>query len=220
MLTRDGFEIFPQVLSDRECAAVSGRVAEILSTAAGSRRLLDFAWCRELAHALRDHREIKARLPSNPVAVQCTFFDKSADKNWLVPLHQDLTIPVLEKIAAPQCTGWSEKEGVVFVQPPAELLASLVAVRIHLDDSCADNGPLRVVAESHQYGRLSTEQAAALRERFGETVCTASRGDALLMRPLLLHASSKAQSEAPRRVLHFLFGPAALPYGLEWHKAV
>jgi hypothetical protein len=38
----------------------------------------------------------------------------------------------------------------------------------------------------------------------------------MAMRPLLLHASSKATGSSRRRVLHFLFGPPALPFGLEW----
>jgi hypothetical protein len=42
------------------------------------------------------------------------------------------------------------------------------------------------------------------------------RGGAMLMRPLLLHASSKAAADIPRRVLHFVFGPAQLPEGLRW----
>jgi len=44
----------------------------------------------------------------------------------------------------------------------------------------------------------------------------AARGDALLMRPLVLHASSKASGTSRRRVLHFVFGPQALPCGLAW----
>jgi len=35
------------------------------------------------------------------------------------------------------------------------------------------------------------------------------------MRPLLLHASSKAVVQSFRRVLHFLLGPAALPLEVE-----
>ena len=42
------------------------------------------------------------------------------------------------------------------------------------------------------------------------------RGDALLMRPLVLHASSKSSGSSLRRVLHFVFGPEVLPYGLAW----
>lgn len=39
------------------------------------------------------------------------------------------------------------------------------------------------------------------------------------MRPLLLHASSKATGRSRRRVLHFVYGPAQLPSGLRWHEA-
>jgi hypothetical protein len=42
------------------------------------------------------------------------------------------------------------------------------------------------------------------------------KGGAMIMRPLLLHASSKSSVGLPRRVLHFVYGPAALPEGLCW----
>jgi hypothetical protein len=45
-------------------------------------------------------------------------------------------------------------------------------------------------------------------------------GAVLLMRPLLLHASSKASGSGLRRVLHLLFAPRALPHDLRWHHAV
>jgi hypothetical protein len=67
---------------------------------------------------------------------------------------------------------------------------------------------------------LSNERAEELRSEHGETVVPVARGGALVMRPLLLHASSKATSLAPRRVLHFVFGPPKLPAGLEWRWAV
>ena len=38
----------------------------------------------------------------------------------------------------------------------------------------------------------------------------------MLMRPLLLHASSKTAGTSRRRVLHFLFGPRELAFGLVW----
>ena len=41
----------------------------------------------------------------------------------------------------------------------------------------------------------------------------------MLMRLLLLHASSKATGASRRRVLHFLFGPPRLPLGLAWAHA-
>jgi hypothetical protein len=154
------------------------------------------------------------------VAVQCTLFDKSPRANWLVALHQDLSIPVGDRVPHPELTGWSRKEGVLHVQPPASLLETLVAVRVHLDDSTADGGPLRVVPGSHRDGRFTESGASARRAERGETECLVGKGGVLLMRPLLLHASSKASRPSRRRVLHFLFGPAGLPYGLRWPDAV
>ncbi len=52
--------------------------------------------------------------------------------------------------------------------------------------------------------------------RTGEVLCTAQCGDLLLLRPLLLHRSGKAESRRARRVLHFVFGPAVLPGGVAW----
>jgi len=40
------------------------------------------------------------------------------------------------------------------------------------------------------------------------------------MKPLILHASSKATSAARRRVLHFVYGPKVLPFGLQWKHAI
>ena len=44
-------------------------------------------------------------------------------------------------------------------------------------------------------------------------------GDALLMRPLLLHASSRSMSDRHRRVLHIEYAGFALPGDLTWHVA-
>ena len=216
---KSGYFVIPgvidAVLNRRLGAFVGGITSE-----AGSRRLLDEAWCAHLAGALRGDARIRSLLPRNAVAVQCTLFDKSPTKNWLVAFHQDLSIPVSNRVNSPECSGWSEKEGHLYVQPPANVLEQLVAVRVHLDDCPAESGALRVVPKSHSQGRLDQGQAEALRLEHGETVVPLARGGALVMRPLILHASSKATSPVPRRVLHFVFGPPALPLGLEWRWAV
>jgi ectoine hydroxylase-related dioxygenase (phytanoyl-CoA dioxygenase family) len=109
---------------------------------------------------------------------------------------------------------------VLFVQPPVAVLESLVAVRVHIDACSADNGALRIVPRSHQLGRLAADVQTKVRDASGERVVPVARGAALLMRPLLLHASSKAAVPDGRRVLHFLFGPRTLPLGLRWHTAI
>lgn len=214
-----GFAVVAQVLADAECSKLAERF-DAFTDEAGSRALLELDWCRNLALTLRSNPEIARHLFPDSVAVQCTAFSKRSETNWLVSLHQDLSISVRERVQNPACRGWSNKQGVLFVQPPAAVLESLVAVRVHLDECSAENGALRVVPGSHRMGRLAAEAQAKVRDTSGEQVVPVDRGGALLMRPLLLHASSKATVPDGRRVLHFLFGPRTLPLGLRWHTAI
>jgi hypothetical protein len=69
-------------------------------------------------------------------------------------------------------------------------------------------------------GRIDAGQASSLKREGPLVSCSVERGGALLMRPLAWHASSKATGTSRRRVLHFVFGPRALPYGLEWERSV
>ncbi len=79
---------------------------------------------------------------------------------------------------------------------------------------------MKVVPASHREGVLSPQCAQAVRAERGEVAAVAPRGAALLMRPLLLHASSKSSGTSRRRVLHLLFGPPQLPLGLQWAHRV
>jgi ectoine hydroxylase-related dioxygenase (phytanoyl-CoA dioxygenase family) len=215
-----GYFVIPGVIDPVLNRRLGAFVRGVANTGAGSRRLLDEVWCRHLAAALRGDARINSLLPRSAVAVQCTLFDKSPTRNWLVALHQDLSIPVNARVGGPDCSGWTEKEGQVYVQPPVSVLEQLVAVRVHIDDCPIESGALRVVPKSHVEGHLNEKQAENLRSQNGETVVPVVRGGVLVMRPLLLHASSKATSHEPRRVLHFVFGPPKLPLGLECRWAV
>jgi ectoine hydroxylase-related dioxygenase (phytanoyl-CoA dioxygenase family) len=94
----------------------------------------------------------------------------------------------------------------------------MVAVRRHLDDCGAENGPVRVLPGSHRVGRLGSEEIAAWRERTPPVECLVPRGGLLVMRSLLLHASSPATAPVHRRVLHLESAAETLPGGLEWHE--
>lgn len=215
-----GFAVIPGVVAAPECDAIAEQVSSVAGHTAGSRNALASSWCKNLAAQLRNSRSLAQLLLAPTITVQCTIFDKSSEKNWLVSLHQDLSIPVRERVADAQCTGWTEKEGQLFVQPPVRVLEGLVAVRVHLDSCGPDSGPLRVVPSSHRHGRLSPSAAREIRDRHGEIECLVPKGGVLVMRPLLLHSSSKATAPLHRRVLHFLFGPAVLPDGLQWQHAI
>lgn len=216
----DGFAGIPQVLPPEECEPLVEKLTALGSDSAGTRCLLAEDWCRSLAQRLRAHPAIAQLVPEHYAAVQCTYFEKSAERNWLVPIHQDLSIPVASRVEHPALRGWSEKEGGTFVQPPADVLAQLVAVRLHLDRCDESDGPLQFVPGTHRYGRIGAEDASRYRQAGPLVACTAERGDALAMRPLVLHASSKADGGSRRRVLHVVFGPRALPFGLAWQRTV
>ncbi len=205
----DGFTVVPQIANYEDISRLSALCDDLDIAGAGSRKLLQLDWVKGLATKISEHRQIHKLLPPGARAVQCTYFLKTADKNWLVPLHRDRSIPVLEKIAAPDWTGWSRKEGTWFAVPPDDVLRQLVAVRLHLEDNDADNGTLEVVPGSHRNSVISGSRIA----------CAVPAGGALVMKPSILHASSRL-SAGRRRVLHFLYGPANLPAPAQWAYSV
>lgn len=215
-----GFRILPPMLGAPECQRLAECLPASSSRSGGDRCLLEQAWCAELARQFGRMPAIAALLPAGAVAVQCTYFEKSAERNWLVPLHQDLSIPVAERLPAAGFGPWSEKQGQVFVQAPVALLEQLLAVRLHLDECGAEQGALRVVPGSQRHGILTPDEGLLWRARLGEQLCPVAAGGVMLMRPLLLHASSKSRAAGRRRVLHFLFAPADLPDGLRWRRGV
>lgn len=154
----------------------------------------------------------------NAFPVRAILFDKTDGANWGVPWHQDLSIAVAEQIETDGFGPWSVKEGIVHVQPPMEILAKMITVRLHLDDCNADNGALRVLPRSHLDGELSSEDIAALVVKSPGVTCEVSTGGALVMRPLLLHASSPAKNPSHRRVFHIEYAAIELPNGLKWSE--
>jgi len=62
-------------------------------------------------------------------------FDKSAASNWLVAWHQDTALPVDRRIDDMSWGPWSVKGGVLHAIAPASALVTIVALRVHLDDS-------------------------------------------------------------------------------------
>lgn len=176
---------------------------------------------RDLARSPVLRRFVEPVLGPDCVAVGGLLFDKAAGRNWKVPYHQDTTVRVAAKRDdLPGFGPWWEKAGVPHVWPPAAVLERMLAVRVHLDDCGPDNGPLRVIPGSHRTGVLAADDIPGWRDRGTEVACVVGRGGVVLMRPLLLHASSTTATPSRRRVLHIEFAAAgALPAGLEWWEA-
>lgn len=141
-------------------------------------------------------------LPSGLRPVRSILFDKTSDENWPVPWHQDLTITVCEQLDIQGYGPWSMKDGSPHVQPPLELLQSMVTIRLHLDDTPKENGVLSVIPSSHKYGKLNSKEVLN-RDKSDFVDCECKAGDVLLMSPLILHSSRRSQVAQRRRVIHF-----------------
>src|SRR5688500_17971232 len=199
----DGYAIVADAVDPATVDRLLDAVATVADGARGGVRhlLRDVAEVRALAASPAMRGVAEAALGPGARAVRGILFDKTPGANWKVVWHQDLTIAVREPLEVPGFGPWTEKEGVAHVQPPSELLARMVAVRLHLDDCTESNGPVRVIPGSHREGRLGPEQVDAFRSAGTEVVCTVPRGGILAFHSLLLHASSPALQPAHRRVI-------------------
>ncbi|HRE84183.1 MAG TPA: phytanoyl-CoA dioxygenase family protein [Opitutaceae bacterium] len=185
----------------------------------GKRCLLDEPIVRQVAIELRQVLEADGHLSRDSRAIQAIAFDKTPDANWKVTWHQDVMFPFAQMVTRSGFDLSSRKEGVDYARPPASILEEMLAVRLHLDDCDDSNGPLRVSPGSHRYGILRSAEIPDYVARYGEAVCTAREGDALLMKPLLLHASSPAINPQHRRVIHIVYH-SGMPIAERWHRAV
>jgi ectoine hydroxylase-related dioxygenase (phytanoyl-CoA dioxygenase family) len=219
---RDGWAVTPPVVPQLEVDRLITELEPLATEGRGGvRNLLESSSAvRALATSPAVRSAAEAVAGADCFAVRALLFDKTPDANWRVVWHQDLTIAVRAHVQVDGFRSWSEKAGVPHVQPPEELLERMVAVRIHLDDCGADNGPVRVIPGSHRVGRLSPAALDAWVGGASEVPCIARRGAIVAFRPLLLHASSPATSPAHRRVVHIDFAAEELPPPMEWHSRV
>jgi hypothetical protein len=143
--------------------------------------------------------------------VRGLLFDKPPASSWAVPWHKDRSIV----IRAPQVRSAAYspprlKADLWHCEPPESVLQRMLALRIHLDPSTVENGPLSVVSGSHRHGPQ------------GEVVqLLADTGDVLAMRPLIDHASphSAPHCTSHRRVIHLEFSAdPQLPDDYEWNE--
>lgn len=215
-----GFLLLPDLISRGELLELRAEVDRLLAesdTRGGVRNVLGKSpLLYDLAISGPPSHAAKTLLGPGSRPIKLTIFDKTPHANWKVPWHQDLTISVQERKDVPGFEPWTIKDGVPHVQPPIAILQQVIALRLHLDDTPAENGALRVLPGTHKLGRLSNRKIASLRREMQEVVCEVPAGGAMLMSPLLLHASSASESPSRRRVLHFELSAALLPGGLAW----
>jgi len=203
-----GFAIIPNAVS---LEAISDLRAELSNNSvrrgrAGVRHAMKLPGVAKIASERKLLEIAREILGGQAVPFRATLFDKSPDANWLVVWHQDTALPLRKKKEMAGWGPWSVKEGVTYAHAPVEALIRVVALRVHLDDSESANGPLRVLPGSHVLGVMTDEQIQALASKQSAVECVVAQGGVVVMRPLIVHASSKSQNDAPRRVLHIEYG--------------
>ena len=151
-------------------------------------------------------------------SISSVFFDKPLDRTWTLPWHKDTSIAVQgNQLPSTSFSRPTTKAGVPHVIACDRVLQRMLTLRIHLEPVTEENGPLRVIPESHVSSDsigLGIDAAVAIH---------AFAGDVLAMRPLLSHCSgpSTPDTRRHRRILHLEFAAQeALPDGYEWQQFV
>jgi len=226
---RDGYAIVSDVVAVEEIEALTRAIEGEANGPAGLRRdgavyglrdaLRAVPEVRRLARSRALLKLVRPILGPDAFAVRGLLFDKTPEVNWGVPWHQDLTIAVKKRIETPGFGPWTVKVGIDHVRPLISILEQMVALRVHLDDCDADQGPLEVLRGSHREGRIDEAGTRRWLARERPMTCLVDRGGVVMIRPLILHASSAAKTPRRRRVVHLEYAAEPLPDGLEWFES-
>ena len=207
-----GFAIIPGILEPKDVAGLLDvfSCVNLPRSRAGVRHAMRLPAVAAVARDARLLEIARETLGGEAFPFRATLFDKSPAANWLVVWHQDTALPLQARREAPGWGPWSVKDGVIYAHAPESALSQVLALRIHLDDSTAENGPLRILPRTHTLGVLTDEALHILSTQVAAVDCVAPQGGVLAMRPLIAHASSKSQVENPRRVLHIEYAASAV----------
>jgi hypothetical protein len=204
------------VLDDRRVSELGKAFPENVY---GIHNLLDRKLIRDLACSEPVRKLASTILGTDCFAVRGAFFDKAPQADWR-SFHQDLTIEVKDRKDAPGFIGWTKERGIHLVEPPIDILERMVSIRLYLDQSTKDNGPLKVFLGSHRNRRLSAERIDQITRRELSVECLVPAGAALVLKPLTLRGSSISLIPSRRRVIRLDYAAESLPFGLEWHQRV
>lgn len=178
----------------------------------GARLPLDDA----LRAALAPIDQLIAQDAPGMAPVRVLAFDKSDATNWSLPWHQDRVIAVASRADLQEFHNWSRKQGIWHCEPPTNFLTDMLFVRVHLDDADESAGAMEIAMGSHAAGLVPADRAETVAGDYPAHLCTARRGDVLILPMLTLHRSRAAERPATRRVLRVDYAASSLPPPLVW----
>ena len=211
-IERTGYAVLPGIFSQEFLNDLLQQVDELAPrrSRAGLRHAMGLSPVGDVARHPQMIDLAREVLGTHAFPFRATLFEKSPAANWLVVWHQDTALPLRERSEAAGWGPWSVKEGIAYAHAPAAALSHVLALRVSLDDSLSENGPLRILPETHTLGVLSDDSIHELAARIAPVDCVVPKGGIVAMRPLVVHASSKSQTEIPRRVLHIEYAASDL----------
>ncbi|SHM53297.1 phytanoyl-CoA dioxygenase family protein [Chitinophaga sp. CF418] len=225
-IAANGFSVIENVFTDAEVDSLIGLIQQADSSNETFRKTKDLFAIRQFLKEVPDvvpaiftpglNATVNELFGTGYQVVKSIYFDKPGDSNWFVSYHQDLTISVKDKADVPGFGPWTVKQQQFAVQPPLTVLENNFTIRIHLDDTGEHNGALRVIPGSHLKGIYRPETIDWAKET--EVSCNVRKGGIMIMRPLLLHASSRTTNSHKRRVIHIEFSNQELPAPLQWSE--
>ncbi len=223
-IEKNGFVVIPNVFSETEINAITSCIDAVDTSAETFRKSADLFAIRQFLNEIPSASNnifndilksiIASLFGEDYFVVKSIYFDKPQDSNWFVSYHQDLTIAVTTKSEIEGYSSWTVKQGQFAVQPPTGILENIYTIRIHLDDTTEENGALKVVPESHNKGIYRPENIDWNTET--EAVCDVDKGGIMIMKPLLLHSSSRTTNNKRRRVIHIELSNKELPQEIHW----
>jgi ectoine hydroxylase-related dioxygenase (phytanoyl-CoA dioxygenase family) len=152
----------------------------------------------------------------NCFLTKAIYFDKPKGSNWFVPYHQDLSINITKKIDTKGYVNWTFKRKQIGVQPPVNILENIFTIRIHLDDTDRNNGALKVIPKSHRNGIIRKNDTNTDVRK--EVICELKKGQVMIMKPLIMHASNRTINDKRRRVIHLEFSDLELKEPMNWKE--
>lgn len=225
-IQESGFSVIDNVFTDHEIEDILAAINKADTTKESFRKSDDLFAIRRFLKEVPDtidlifNKKLKSILRKifgkDYFLVKSIYFDKPETSNWFVSYHQDLTISVNQKVDIPGFGPYTKKHDQFAVQPPLHILESNFTIRIHLDDTNEENGALKVIPNLHSKGIYRPEAIDWSTEK--EVSCNVSRGGIMIMKPLLLHSSSRTTNNQKRRVIHLEFSNKLLPKELQWSE--
>ena len=220
----EGFTIVEGIYNSREVQAILEVIESVDTSKDTFRKSSDLFAIRQFLKEIPQVVELifnenlkqimEQLIGSNYFVVKSIYFDKPEESNWFVSYHQDLTISVDKKMELDGFSSWTIKQNQFAVQPPIDILENITTIRIHLDDTNDENGALRVIPKSHLKGIYRPQTINW--ENESEEICCVNQGGVMLMKPLILHSSSRTINRRKRRVIHIEFSNIELPTKLGW----